>query len=412
MGYGSPGGSETFLGLLDTPAAYTGQALKLAKVNAGETALSLDLLLSFTDWYAGGAPTSYPWEFDAILPYTPGTEGHFFSPILENVLGQKYVYVVGYEADQFYLYNITTKQWHKKANLVTARSYYNYRPLSINPSKTKLAAGDGAGTRIEIYDIASNTWTRSSAPPASIGGKTVWVDDDTVWCANKASPLKCFRYVVSTDTWTSFANSQVAAQANPSAIACTPDMTTLYLGGCGSFYYTVIKYVIATDTYSEMSPQSNYLGSQRRVLFCSDRVRIWYTYEGDYAVHYFQCSDETRHTNQFPASSQRDKPSNWSAGFEDLKSALVHWRSAEPRNQSYFGTGSWRLAQKVLTDYNAVVIEKPNDGFSISIVNTGDGYYIPVDLFDTLILPAGTWEFFYPKDGDYTKLKISGSVLK
>ncbi|GAI94335.1 unnamed protein product, partial [marine sediment metagenome] len=75
-------------------------------------------------------------------------------------------------------------------------------------------------------------------------------------------------------------------------------------------------------------------------------------------------------------------------------------------------SGSWRLAQKTLTDYNLVVFKKPADGFSIQAVDKINGHFIPIPLFSTLVLPAGTWEFFYPKDGDYTKLKISGSELK
>ncbi|GAJ07904.1 unnamed protein product, partial [marine sediment metagenome] len=105
MGYGSPGGASTFLDLLDTPETYAGQSLKLAKVNAGEDGLNLGLLLSFTDWYAGGAPTSYPWEFEAALPFTP--EAVFLSPILKNAMGQYYCYLVGTYPDTFHLYNIT-----------------------------------------------------------------------------------------------------------------------------------------------------------------------------------------------------------------------------------------------------------------------------------------------------------------
>ncbi|MBA7482567.1 hypothetical protein ES707_18059 [subsurface metagenome] len=79
---------------------------------------------------------------------------------------------------------------------------------------------------------------------------------------------------------------------------------------------------------------------------------------------------------------------------------------------SYSGTGYWRLAQKTLTDYNLVVFKKPADGYDILAIDKVNGFTVPIDLFSVLCLPAGTWEFFYPKDGDYTKLKISGSVLK
>lgn len=412
MGYGSPGGAETFLGLLDTPGTYTGQALKLAKVNAGETALSLDLLLSFTDWYAGGAPTSYPWEFEAPLPFTPATEGVFFSPILKNAMGQYYCYVVGFDHDTFYLYNITTKQYHRLADLNVIRSQYVYRPIALSLDGKKLACGAGDRNRIEIYDIEANTWTVSSVAPTEIRGILVWVDDDTIWTTNRSTTFKVYRYVISTDTWTQFTNNRAATVYNGQAIACSPDGATLYIGGVGSFYYTVIKYVISTDTYSEMSPQSTYLGQQRRVFYCADRIRLWYTFEGDYAVHYFKCEDETIHDTQFPTNPQRDKPSAWALGVYELSACLGHYRAAAPRIMSYFGSGSWRLAQKVLTDYNLVVFRKPADGYSISAVDKVNSHFVPIFLFSTLALPAGTWEFFYPKDGDYTKLKISGSVLK
>ena len=55
MGFGAAGGAATFVELKDTPETYSGQAGKLAKVKAAEDGLELTLLLSFTDWYAGGS---------------------------------------------------------------------------------------------------------------------------------------------------------------------------------------------------------------------------------------------------------------------------------------------------------------------------------------------------------------------
>ncbi len=404
------GGARTFLELLDTPAAYAGQALKLAKVNAGETGISLDLLLSFTDWYAGGAPTSYPWEFEAELPFTP--DAVFLSPIIKNAIGQYHCYVLDTQSDTFHRYNITTKEYHRLADLTIARSFFTYRPPALSPNGEKLACFAGDNSRIEIYDIETNVWTASTVPPGTIGGKLVWTDNDTIWAARLSGTFKFYRYVVSTTTWTQFANTHAATQYNPQAIACSPDGLILYAGGAGAFYYTVIKYIIATDTYSEMAPSSTYLGSQRRVFFHSDRIRIWYTYEGDWAIHYFKCEDETIHVNQFPANPQRNKPSNWVFGAYELSACLWEARTAAPRLMSYFGSGSWRLAQETLTGYNLVVFKKPADGYSIQAVDKANGLFIPIPLFSTLVLPAGTWEFFYPKDGDYTKLKISGSALK
>ncbi len=49
------GGASTFLALTDTPSSYTGQALKIAQVNAGETALEFITLVG-----GGNALTSNP----------------------------------------------------------------------------------------------------------------------------------------------------------------------------------------------------------------------------------------------------------------------------------------------------------------------------------------------------------------
>lgn len=409
MGFGAPippPGITTFLELTDTPATYAGQSLKLAKVNVGETALSLDLLLSFTDWYAGGAPTSYPWEFEAPLPEAPPSEGVFFSPILKNILGQYYCYIIGFTQDSFYLYNITTKQYHRLADLNVANSAYPYRSLALSPDGTRLACVSGDAMSVEIYDIEANTWTDSPNAPAAIQ-HTVWLDDDTIWTFRTGGTCKFFEYVVSTTIWSQFANTLGVAVSSAQALAISPDKTTLYAGGIGTHYYKIVKYVIATDTYSQLS-----LDNQRHVFYSHDRIRLWYFFEGDWAVHYFKCEDETTHTDQMPANPQRDKPTNLTLGVYELSACLGHYRTTAPRIMSYFGSGSWRLASQVLTDYNLVVFRKPADGFAISAVDKVNGFYIPILLFDVLCLPAGTWEFFYPKDGDYTKLKISGSELK
>jgi len=410
MGYGPPPpptptpGITTFLELTDTPSSFTGQALKLAKVNAGETALSLDLLLSFTDWYAGGAPTTYPWEFEANFPVAPPSEGIFFSPILKNIQGQYYCYVVSFTPDTFYLYNITTKQYHRLADLNVANTAFSYRSPALSPDGKKLACVSGDAMSVEIYDIEANTWTDSPDAPAQIQ-HAVWLDDDTIWTHRTGGTCKFFEYIVSTTVWSQFANSLAVDSSSGQALACSPDKTTLYAGGIGTHYYKIVKYVIATDTYSELT-----LSPERRVFHSADRIRLWHT-SGEY-VHYFKCEDETTQTNLMPPNPQRDKASNLALGVYELTACLGHYRNAAPRIMSYFGSGSWRLASKVLTDYNLAVFKKPNDGFEIKAVCKASNYFVPIPLFSTLTLPAGTWEFFYPKDGDYTKLKISGSVLK
>ena len=408
----------TFLKLKDTPETYAGQALKLAKVNAGETGLSLDLLLSFTDWYAGGAPTSYPWVFEADNPINCGSVGAFFSPIHKNGAQQYVIYVGGgYEAglEDFYRYNFNTKQWHRLEDCPT--SIVNCG-MAMSPDEKKLVASGLNDKYLQIYDIETNLWTTSEAAP-QIGGvdpsiyAAVFADNDTVWCQVRGTtpnaPVKFYKYVISTDTWSTFANSVNLAVSNSWCMSISSDGTSLYAGQLGANYYNLYRYVISTDTYTQLS-----LGApDKRFLWSSDRnAKLWWYQEGaenkDY--YYYNCDTEVVSALIFEANPQATEHLN--GGFYGISAAVIWARSSNPELMSYSGTGYWRLAQKTLTDYNLVVFRKPADGYSILAIDKANGFTIPIHLFDVLCLPAGTWEFFYPKDGDYTQLKISGSALK
>jgi len=409
MGFGA-GGAATFLELKDTPETYVGQGGKLAKVNVGETAISLDLLLSFTDWYAGTLPTDYPWVFEANNPQDTNYIG--FSPITKNALDQYIVYVTFYVASPYlYRYNLNTKQWHRLADPIGNLNSV----ISMSPDGKKLAATAGVNI-LEVYDVEANTWTASPVAPQISGADvtiqaSVWADDDTVWCAVSANvppqTLQCFRYVVSTTTWTQYANSMTPVLFSPQGMGITPDGTALYFGQCGADYNDASKYVIATDTYT--TPIN--LGANYYFQYCSDRNKLWYGVINN-VRHYVDLSDESLHTNIFPMNGQGNKPSNLDAAIFETSLAFVHYRTTEPRNMSYSGTGYWKLVEKVLTDNNLVVFKKPADGFSILAIDRANGFTVPIPIFSNLVLPAGTWEFFYPKDGDYTQLVISGSELK
>jgi len=410
MGYGSPGGASTFLDLLDTPDTYSGQKQKLVKVKTAEDGLNLDLLLSFTDWYAGGAPTSYPWVFEPNVPFASSIK---FSPIIKDPTTNEYwVYLIG-STSEFYKFNITTKQYHRLADSLGGINNH----LALSPDGKKLAGG--SNNRLYIYDIEANTWSQSPTAPninataCEVMG-CVWADNDIIWAGMRAQidttwHVKCYRYTVSTTTWNSYTN-EFLPSASFYALAATirTNGSALYFGPLGNNYYTLMRYTIATDTYNQCSLQSS---NRRPIGACDRNARVWVHVDGVY-ICYWDCDSDTFVDPAISQQTLEDKGSNWTGGFLDT-SKVIYWaRNANPKLMSYFGTGSWRLAQKTLTDYNLVVFKKPADGFAISAVNTGDGFYIPIFLFDVLCLPAGTWEFFYPKDGDYTKLKISASELK
>jgi hypothetical protein len=413
-------GVASFLGLTDTPASYVGQAEKLAKVNAGENGLKLDLLLSFTNWFNGATdtPVSFPWEFEAPFPRSLDPYHQlFYSPILRNAIGQAYCYMISFYHDSFYRYNIDTKQYTKLANLNYSPGSNTYRPIAVSPDGSRLCVSSAAIGRLEIYDIGANSWAASSVAPQISGNDAliqpyVWEDDDIIWCQVRAYvsgtwTVKVYKFTVSTDAWTSFASSATPSTHNGACMGISADKSTLYVGQCGPNYYSYLRYTIATDSYSFSN-----VGTQRYFLYSADRRKLWYTFVGDYAFHYLDCDDNTQHINAFPADPERTKGSNWGFGVEDIKSAIFLARTDPPRTMTYFGTGSWKLTERSISDYTLVVFEKPSDAFGIAVSNVSAGYFFQVYTFDTLTLPPGTWAFYYPKDGDYSGVKITAGPLK
>ena len=412
MGYGSPGGASTFLELGDTPATYTGQALKLVKVNVGETALSLDLLLSFTDWYSGGAPTSHPWEFEAPRPYLSGS--NLFSQVIKNEIDQFIVYVaLGYDMQYFFKYNITTKQWHRLAD-TPAPLYHSH--LAVSPDGKKLA---GVGTNddvLYIYDIEGNSWTTSPTAP-QIDAQDVsilpmlWFDNDTIWCQVRKSPkVKMYKYVPSTTTWTDFVNEISPSRNQGIGMSMNSAGTILYVGDIGAAMENFLRYTIATDNYDVTGT----IGAGKDPMYSYDRnARLWVHTTAGGAFEYWNCDTDVLVSGLFESNSQETVAGRYGVLFDGDK-VIVGWvrSGAEPTYMSYSGTGYWKLGQQVLTDYNLVVFKKPTDGFPIVAIDKANGYTAPVYVFGLLVLPAGTWEFFYPKDGDYTQLVISGSEMK
>ncbi|MBA7562324.1 hypothetical protein ES708_03976 [subsurface metagenome] len=410
MGFGAGGGAATFVELKDTPETYVGQSGKLAKVKTTEDGIELNLLLSFTDWYAGAVPTSHPWDFEAPRPQT--SSDIIFSPIIKNEVGQFIVYVaLAYDTQYFYRYNITTRQWHRLADS-PAPLYLSL--LSLSPDGSKLASAGVLDKYLYIYDIEGNYWTTSPAAPQIDSADvsivpTVWADDDTIWCTVVKTPkMKCFKYVVSTTTWEQFTNSISPTRTTSVNMSINSAGTILYVGDVGEATFNFLKYTIATDNYDVTGNMGAVLPMRS-----SDRnARLWrHGVGGNFS--YWDCDAEESIVTLFEINPEETIAGRYGVIYDGDKAIIGLVRSGdEPTNMSYFGTGTWKLVEKVLTDYNLVLFKKPTDGFPIIAIDKANGYTLPIYVFTNELLPAGTWEFFYPKDGDYTQLVISGSELK
>ncbi|MBA7575869.1 hypothetical protein ES708_17705 [subsurface metagenome] len=418
MGFGA-GGAATFIELKDTPETYVGQSGKLAKVKATEDGIALDLLLSFTDWYAGAVPTSYPWTPIGNIPFS--LSGNLvFSPILKNAKEEYYVYVSCVLSALLWMYNLTTGHWVELASPDEIVSLLG-KSLALSPDGKKLVVSSGVDRdKLQIYDIETDAWTATAIAP-DLDGVTpyvagcVWADSDTVWAfACKTSvPTngKMYKYTVSTTTWDTFANSTGTKDVlnGNRCVAIKTDGSVIYVGEVGASADNYLKYTISTDTYDV---SGNISGAKYYLMADNNRNRLWYYLTSPTNFRYMDVDDESLHTDFFELNPQRDTPSNISIGVYETTVCIALHRTTEPYVWTYVAGGMWKLGEQVLTDYNLAVFKKPADGYAILATNVVSGYAVPVYLFSTLCLPAGTWEFFYPKDGDYTQLVISGSELK
>jgi len=379
--------------------------------------------LTFTKFWNGAVdtPSDFPWSFESPLPFTEDG-AIWFSHVFINGAGEREVYVIDRSDTNFWRYNINRKRWTKLANP-------NYdaesceRSLVINPTGSKVWCisdrrnpGYTNGSRLSCYDIAQNTWTDSAQAPDVPGlGLSALCsfcfadDDDEIWVwARDRNNLTgcCLRYVPSTTTWTAFANV-TGVQNYWQAFNAGYAAGVVFGGGIGfAGGYQYWKYTIATDTYAAGVTHSPW-------RFCQHQAGDYMPYYQNitFRLGYLKVSDETFHDDFYPVNAIATK--GYSPAFSLDLLVCLNWAWAtSPEIMSYIGTGMWKLAEITLSGFNLLVFYKTNDGFCVSAIETTKEFHVPVPNYDCIALPAGTWAFYYPKDGDYTKVDLYRSALE
>lgn len=276
-----------------------------------------------------------------------------FSPIVKNDLGQYIVYWGDYPNKCLYRYNLNTNEWTELASPSVSLQI----AIAMSPDGSRLAApGYPSVNILNIYDIAGNSWSTSSAAPNIDGvgvriGCCVWTDNDTVWCQVRAYIffhwyVKVFKYVVSTDTWTQYTNSLSDPAVHIGhGMSINSEGTTLFVAHIGANYYSCIKYVIATDTYSTFS-----IGTGGwRFYWNSDRTaKLWFwdaltSYLG---TKYYDCDTEAVSDIIFPHDSEKTKPGSILCGIYGVSYIIAQQMATEPKNRSYLKV----IAPTVTTD--------------------------------------------------------------
>jgi len=215
------------------------------------------------------------WQAVADVPFTP-TGGLYFS----QIIGAEF-----YMIDQgfnFYSCNIGTGVWTQLADPPFIGTII-YRSLTYrNGLIYCIDEGAGAqpiGRRISWYNPTTGLWASSSqvGPVSQFQNirSFCFADDDTIWAwvlRNFQARMKCFRYVISTDTWTEFPNDTGILAVNQARCAAINAAGTIvYCGESGAAAGCYGTYTIGTDGYAQSAAHANYVYS-----WAHDPLRLWY----------------------------------------------------------------------------------------------------------------------------------------
>ncbi|KKN00609.1 hypothetical protein LCGC14_1136120 [marine sediment metagenome] len=216
------------------------------------------------------------WTAVADVPFAPVTAVYF-----SQIIGiEFYMLDRGFN---FYSCHIPTGVWTHLTNPPFIGSNVSRSLTYRNGLIYCIDEGGGAwplGRRISWYDPATNAWASSSQVPFNVSRfrsirSFCFADDDTIWAwvqRDAQLRMKCVRYVISTDTWTEFANETGVLASNQARCAAINTAGTIvYCGEQGVAGGCYGSYTIATDAYAQSAAHVSYT-----YVWGHDPARLWY----------------------------------------------------------------------------------------------------------------------------------------
>lgn len=205
----------------------------------------------------------------------------------------------GGNSTTFYLYDINANSW---SSLATS-------PAGINDDVKGVVAGSniyflrgGNTTTFYRYSPGGDSWTEMATTPATARfGATLTYpgSGDYIYATRGNTQLSFWRYSISGDTWDDVAVSDMPTDARASygARLATDGTDIYYIPGIG--VSRLYKYVIGTDTWSEVGtlPFSPYYGTD--ISYYNGKI---YAIEGYYSTDFWEytiATDTWRKLNSY-----------------------------------------------------------------------------------------------------------------
>jgi hypothetical protein len=163
------------------------------------------------------------------------------------------------------VYQTTLYAYDPVANTYTAKApntlgVWNHSALYAGGKVYKIGGTNSAGTQVanlEIYDVASNTWTAGASMPAGKGFAAAFVQGNFIYMAGGISAgvgsAVVYRYDITANTWSTLANMPATRWGAASAFYGDSGVAVGgYVGGdaAGNVSKTALYYNAGSDTWT------------------------------------------------------------------------------------------------------------------------------------------------------------------
>ncbi len=426
-------GVASFTGLVDTPAAYAGQAERIAAVNPAENGLEFRPHSKFAttrvfDGETASPPTIWLSPFTMIPYYDLGygqyTRLYRYLACVYN----GYLYVgggydgIGTHTNLHYRFNLTTEKWERLANVPnTAENYSMAFPISgVHADRIYYYAPyDSGGTADYVleYDIAGDSWAIRT-PPASIGP----AEEAVLYAASDA--LYLYRTDRNEPAFSSFVKMDYATHAWTTLTK--PPVNPCHTGGLiGDEIFIVertgsrrtMAYNKASDSWlNTIHNCPTFLGAPG--FYNEDRDAIWgATYPGPPAVYRFTLAGGWVH--QFTAARDSGvwdwiiRPAGKQGFFalygvcggmgsysENVGGGAIH---------EYTGTGIWELLTQHYDEGDLMIINVTS-GVPVNVEANGALRFVSKGMDTVYVIDTADYYFTLSKDYRFDGITIWRSV--
>jgi len=344
-------------------------------------------------------------------------------------------------------YTIATNSWASGSKIYSADIKYatSLDPLALTAKEAVTAVPSGAtgymyshnvGNWITLMPDSITDFAINDVVTGGASGRVATLDSLTLdtknrirsiayvnattiycWAADSATStdgvrLEMYKYNPTADTWTMFSGNYVDVSGSEHGGAYSAskkgDNTIIYASHFGDAVDWYVTYTVAGDTYNKVDGVGNTDG----YTYSYHDDRLWYFDTDDMKQGYLDTSDNSANDDHFAENTGRNTGLPLSIGVNDAGDTIIGYsKTTNPYLMSVRDGGANQLGGAVLiTSSSTLVIDKPNDGYDVTIQETNTNRTITISTYQSIDLTPGTWVFYYPQDGDYAKILIQQSV--